>query len=107
MPIYFKVRNFSWKFGTARYLILLHSRKLIPAKIFNSSVAKVFSREKKSSKTNYNKYVFISTFSVKLIFYPSTPWTDRERGKISKIESSEVRQILIQRIWQLPEHSFM
>ena len=66
-----------------------------------------FSRKKKSSKTNYNKYVFISTFSVKLIFYPSTPWTDRERGKTSKTESSEVRQILIQRIWQLPEHSFM
>ena len=51
-------RNFlanSRKIETTKYLISQHSRNLIPAKMFNSSVTKVFSREKNcfSSRANY------------------------------------------------------
>ena len=60
-------------------------RKLIPAEMFNSLDANIFSREKYFFLQKLLiMYVFISTFLIELIFYPSTPWKEKYMQKLNR-----------------------
>ena len=66
--------------------------------MFNSSVAKVFSREKNffSPRANNKIYVFISTYLIKLILFIPLPTKPTAKGVIpAKLNRQKLAKLLI------------